>query len=112
MNGEEAHGYLFFPQYDNRTTAVHIGIKQFDYLLKSIGLKQDIYTGKPFSLYALRHTALCMRLVLSGGQVNLFALARNAGTSVDMLERHYLRYLPNNEELARNIQIFSGQGQG
>jgi len=55
-------------------------------------------------MYSLRHTSLSMRLVLSGGQVNIYTLAKNAGTSVEMLEQHYLRNLPISRELARNLQ--------
>jgi hypothetical protein len=47
-----------------------------------------------------------MRIVLSEGKVNLYALAKNAGTSVEMLEKFYLRNLPNTSELARNLQSF------
>jgi len=44
--------------------------------------------------------------VNSKGKINVYALARNAGTSVEMLEQHYLRNLPNSADLARNIQSF------
>jgi hypothetical protein len=47
-----------------------------------------------------------MRLVLSQGKINLFALAKNAGHSVATLENYYLKNLPNSQELARNIQSF------
>jgi hypothetical protein len=98
--------YLFLPQYKNRETAKRIIMRQFNYVLEIAGLKQDQYTGLPHSMYSLRHTCCCMRIVLSEGQVNLYALAKNAGTSVDMLERFYLRNLPNSSELARNLQSF------
>ena len=39
----------------------------------------------------LRHT---VRIILSEGQVNIFNLAKNAGTSVDQIERFYARNLP------------------
>jgi len=56
--------------------------------------------------YSLRHTAICMRIVLSEGQVNIFNLAKNAGTSVDQIERFYARHLPLSAELAKNLQSF------
>lgn len=102
--------YLFLPQYKNRNTALRIIMRQFNHLLEVSGMKTDPYTKQPFSMYSLRHTALCMRLVLSGGKVNLYALARNAGTSVEMLEKHYLKHLPNSDILARNIQSFANDG--
>lgn len=98
--------YLFLPQYENRETAKRIIMRQFNYLLEEANLKTDNYTGHTHSMYSLRHTCCCMRIVLSEGKVNLYALAKNAGTSVDMLERFYLRNLPNTSELARNLQTF------
>ncbi len=98
--------YIFLPQYKNRDTAKRIIMRQFNYLLESSGLKKDPYTGHTHSMYSLRHTCICMRLVLSEGKVNLFALAKNSGTSVEMLQSFYLRNLPNTSELARNLQSF------
>jgi hypothetical protein len=47
-----------------------------------------------------------MRIVLSHGDVNIFNLAKNAGTSVDQIERFYARHLPLSRELAMNLQSF------
>lgn len=103
---QKPEDFILFPQYQKRRTPKGTLIAQFDYVLKRAGLKQDPYTGHKHSLYSLRHTCLCMRLVNSKGKINVYALARNAGTSVEMLEQHYLRNLPNSEDLARNIQSF------
>jgi hypothetical protein len=65
-------------------------------------LKATINIG----LYSLRHTAICMRIILSEGQVNIFNLAKNAGTSVDQIERFYARNLPPSKEMAINLQSF------
>jgi hypothetical protein len=43
-----------------------------------------------------------MRIILSEGQVNIFNLAKNAGTSVDQIERFYARNLPLSKEMATN----------
>jgi hypothetical protein len=56
--------------------------------------------------YSLRHTAICMRIVNSQGKVNIFSLAKNAGTSVDQIERFYARHLPMSPELWHNLQSF------
>jgi hypothetical protein len=48
-------------------------------------------------------------MVLSDGTVNMEVLARNAGTSQDMLTQFYLKYLPMTRELARNLQSFGGK---
>lgn len=77
-----------------------------NYSLEHAGLKQDHYSDNHHTLYSLRHTAICMRLVLSHGKVNIFNLAKNAGTSVDQIERFYAKNLPLSAELARNLQSF------
>ena len=58
-------------------------------------------------MYSLRHTAICMRIILSEGRVNIFNLAKNAGTSVGQIERFYARNLPLFREMARNLQSFA-----
>lgn len=97
---------LFFPEYGNRKTVRDIVKRQFKELLIRADLTHDPDTGKPFSLYSLRHTAICMRIVKSKGKVNIFTLARNAGTSVDQLERFYTKYLPLSEKLIFNLHSF------
>jgi hypothetical protein len=47
---------------------------------------------------------------MSHGQVNVFNLAKNAGTSVEQIERFYARNLPLSAEMARNLQSFGEQG--
>lgn len=100
-----AEDYIFLPAYQNRTTAGQVIQRQFRELLKVAGLKTDSANGMNHSIYSLRHTAICRRLVLSGGKVNIFTLARNAGTSVDQIERFYARNLPLSSEMVRNLQV-------
>ena len=45
-----------------------------------------------------------MRIILSEGKINIFNLAKNAGTSVEQIERFYARNLPLSKEMARNLQ--------
>lgn len=101
--------YVFLPQYLNRQTASDIMQRQFRELLRRADLTSDIQTGKLHSLYSLRHTAICMRLVNSEGKVNIFALAKNAGTSVDQIERFYARHLPMSDGLWKNLQTFGDE---
>ena len=61
------------------------------------------------SVYSLRHTAICMRIILSHGKVNIFNLAKNAGTSVEQIERFYAKHLPLSREMAKNLQSFGGE---
>jgi len=102
----EPTDHIFLPQYHNRNTAQRIITRQFNRVLEEAGLKTDRQTGDARTLYSLRHTAIQMRIVNSKGMVNIYNLARNAGTSVEMIERFYTRYLPNSDELAHNLQTF------
>ena len=102
----DASTHLFLPNYTNRTTASQIVRRQFNALLDRANLQTDPYTQKAHTLYLLRHTALCMRIINSDGKVNIFNLAKNAGTSVDQIERFYTKYLPLSKEMAKNLQIF------
>ena len=101
--------YLFFPSYENRATAARIFQRQFNKALEKAGIKHDPFTSTDHSVYSLRHTAICMRIILSHGQVNIFNLAKNAGTSVEQIERFYARNLPLSAEMARNLQSFGGE---
>jgi hypothetical protein len=104
-----AEDYLFLPAYKNRTTASQIMRRQFNRALKEAGITFDPYTNQNHTVYSLRHTAICMRIILSHGQVNVFNLAKNAGTSVEQIERFYARNLPLSAEMARNLQSFGGE---
>jgi hypothetical protein len=98
--------YIFYPEYTNRTTAANIVQRQFREILKQGDIQVDEHTGKQHTLYSLRHTAICMRIINSEGKVNIFNLAKNAGTSVDQIERFYARFLPLSKEMARNLHSF------
>ncbi|MFA9474744.1 MAG: hypothetical protein ACERJ2_09315 [Filomicrobium sp.] len=45
-----------------------------------------------------------MRIILSHGQVNIFNLAWNSGTSVNQIERCYARHLPLSREMIRTYR--------
>ena len=98
--------FLFLPQYENRITAGKVVQRQFKRVMENAEVQVDQQTGMKHSIYSLRHTAICMRIILSQGQVNIFNLAKNAGTSVEQIERFYARNLPLSAEMARNLQSF------
>ena len=98
--------YIFLPQYQNRITASKIIQRQFKELMTRARVEDDPISGMKHTIYSLRHTAICMRIILSEGQVNIFNLAKNAGTSVDQIERFYARNLPLSKEMAINLQSF------
>ena len=97
--------YVFMPEYANRTTAVNTYRRIFNHMLEAADLKKD-KDENDRSPYSLRHYALQTRLVKSDGKVNIYWLAENAGTSVDQLERFYLKNLAPSAAKVRNIQSF------
>jgi hypothetical protein len=107
-NGED---HIFLPNYLRRETVAQIMQRQFRELLNRADIRDDPISGMAHTLYSLRHTAICMRIILSEGQVNIFNLAKNAGTSVDQIERFYARNLPLSKEMAINLQSFGRQGE-
>jgi hypothetical protein len=100
--------YIFLPDYQNRETASKIVQRQFHEVLQRANLDRDPTTGSKYTIYSLRHTAICMRLVLSKGEVNIYTLAKTCGTSVAQIERFYARNLPFAPDLVRNLQSFGG----
>jgi hypothetical protein len=104
--GFSTDDFIFLPAYKNRSTAKQIIQRQFNALLERCRLKEDRWLNSVHTVYSLRHTAICMRIILSGGKVNIFNLAKNAGTSVDQIERFYARNPPLSREMAINLQSF------
>ena len=58
----------------------------FKRMLAAAGLNKDMSSGQERTLYSLRHTYATLEL-LSG--TDMHTVARQMGTSVGMLERHY-----------------------
>ncbi len=71
-----------------------------------VAVEAHVDTNAERSVYCLRHTAICMRIILSHGKVNIFNLANNAGTRVEQIERFYAKHLPLSREMAKNLQSF------
>ena len=102
----KGENYIFLTQYKNRHTAARIIQRQFHELLKRAHL--ECYLGiKAYDLLAPPYRNLYADHS-SEGKVNIFNLAKNAGTSVDQIERFYARNLPLSKEMARNLQSFGG----
>lgn len=79
--------YLFLPEARDRAGAIQLMTTHFRKILKRSGstIGQE---GQTRTLYSLRHTAITFRLLYGKG-IDLLTLARNARTSVDMIERFY-----------------------
>ncbi len=79
--------YLFLPDVEDRDAAAIVLSQNFNKILAATGLKTG-ELGQARSLYSLRHTAIMFRLLYGKG-IDLLTLARNARTSVQMIEEFY-----------------------
>lgn len=79
--------FVFFPEFKNREHAMRHMDFLFGWLLELTGLKRG-QKGQRRTLYSLRHTAITFRLLYGQG-IDVLTLARNARTSVEMVERFY-----------------------
>ena len=98
--------YLFLPQFENRESAIGMLGRIFGYIVEQSGLGTK--TGKHFTLYSLRHTAIMYRLMNS--EVDSIALAKNARTSQAVIERFYGAHLTT-EQARKSLHSFiDGKG--
>ena len=79
--------YLFMPHLRDRNYAHWVLAFYFNWVLAKTGLKLGPH-GQERSLYSLRHSSITFRLLYGQG-IDLLTLARNARTSVDMINQHY-----------------------
>ena len=70
--------------------------KQFNRILEDQGLKTD-RQGNRRTLYSLRHSYISFRL-LEGADI--YQIAKNCRTSVEMIEKHYAEHLKNSLDAA------------
>lgn len=96
--------YLFLPELENRRWLLPVYGWQFKYVQSLAGVTENAANGQTRTIYSLRHTAMTFRL-LYGKNIDLLTLARNARTSVDMIERFYASNL--NAEM--NIDLLQGK---
>ncbi len=95
--------YVFFPEENNRRRMLDVIGWLFNWILKDLGIKRGPH-GAMRSLYSLRHTAITFRLIF-GGNIDLLTLARNARTSVEMIEKFYASTL----SAEMNIALLHGK---
>ena len=75
----------------------------FQLVMKHAKLETDSY-GQNHTAYSLRHSALCFQILKSGGS-DLFGLAKNARTSVLMLEKFHLTHIsPQLPEFTKQLR--------
>ncbi|MDQ0015971.1 integrase [Variovorax boronicumulans] len=86
-----ADDYLFLPHLKNREHALAVLNFFFHWVLDVTRLGKGPL-GQSRTLYCLRHTAITLRLLYGQG-IDMLTLARNARTSVNMIERFYASVL-------------------
>ena len=96
--------YLFLPELQDRKWLLVAYGWQFMYLQSLAGIAGNAANGQTRTIYSLRHTAMTFRL-LYGGKIDLLTLARNARTSVEMIERFYA----SNLTAEMNIDLLQGK---
>ena len=84
--------HVFVPKYANsRDHALNLLQRQFEVLIGMSGLPR-VVNGEIRSLYSFRHSSIMYRLLYGDG-INTLVLARNARTSVEMIDRFYAKPL-------------------
>ena len=95
--------FIFFNEIRDRG---YVGLRisqMFKVVVKHAELETDSY-GQKHTTYSLRHSALCFQILKSAGN-DLFGLAKNARTSVMMLEKFYLTHLsPQLPEFTKQLR--------
>ena len=79
--------YLFLPKLQDRQSAIFLLEKQFKRVLETTKLRYGTQ-GQRRTLYSLRHSAITFRLLYGQG-IDLLTLARNARTSLEMVDKFY-----------------------
>ena len=91
--------YVFLPAERDREYALAVLGFWFKWVLREAGVATDDTWGRPRTLYCLRHTAIMFRLLYGQG-IDMLTLARNARTSVQMIERFYASALDGEMNVA------------
>jgi hypothetical protein len=89
--------YLFLPGLRDRNYALAVLGLMFNWVLAVTGYKLGAH-GQSRSLYSLRHSAITFRLLYGQG-IDLLTLARNARTSVEVINKHYASTLSGEQNI-------------
>jgi integrase len=76
--------YVFCDEFGKPIPSFGIG---FNTLIKNAGVESD-GEGQKHTIYTLRHTYITFRLIY-GKNINIYHLAENCGTSVEMIQQYY-----------------------
>jgi len=80
--------YVFLPAEKDRNYALAVLGFWFKWVMREAGVAPEDAMGRLRTLYCLRHTSIMFRLLYGQG-IDMLTLARNARTSVQMIERFY-----------------------
>ena len=95
----EGEDYVFLPEEKDRNYALAVLGFWFKWVIREAGLPTADDRGRLRTLYCLRHTAIMFRLLYGQG-IDMLTLARNARTSVQMIERFYASSLDGEMNVA------------
>ena len=90
--------YLFMPQLRDRHYMLAVLSFHLNWVLGVTELKQGAH-GQPRSMYSFRHSAITFRLLYGQG-IDLLTLARNARTSVDVINTYYASTVTGEQNIA------------
>jgi len=97
-NRTKPDDYLFLPELRDRNYALALLSTMFNWVLEETGLKVNAH-GQPRAMYSLRHSAITFRLLYGSG-IDLLTLARNARTSVEVINDHYASTVMGEQNIA------------
>jgi hypothetical protein len=98
LNRANPDDYLFLPKLRDRNYALALLSTMFNWVLDETGLKLNAH-GQSRSMYSLRHSAITFRLLYGSG-IDLLTLARNARTSVEVINNHYASTVMGEQNIA------------
>lgn len=91
--------YVFLPAETDRNYALAVLGFWFKWAMREAGVASEDAMGRLRTLYCLRHTSIMFRLLYGQG-IDMLTLARNARTSVQMIERFYASALDGEMNVA------------
>ena len=91
--------YVFLPGELDRNYALAVLGFWFKWVMREAGVSPVDSLGRLRTLYCLRHTSIMFRLLYGQG-IDMLTLARNARTSVQMIERFYASALDGEMNVA------------
>ena len=102
--------FVFLPAEKDRNYALAVLGFWFKWVMREAGLSTTDEMNRPRTLYCLRHTSIMFRLLYGQG-IDMLTLARNARTSVQMIERFYASSLDGEMNVAMIQSRRPGKGR-